>query len=98
MYAEIGNAAALDAREQDGRKNYFAVDGNRTTTVRVPEGVGVSEAFQSIIDALQHHIQPGHQPVWVESDNNALRDLLLDHFKIRSEDNVRPLEWGKETP
>lgn len=97
MLVEIGNASALDAREEEGRKVYFAVSGERTTTVRVPDGIGMSEAFASIVDALQYHIQPGCKPVWVQSDHAGLQTLLLNHFGINPADNIRPIEWGKES-
>ncbi len=81
---EIGHEAGVDGRE-----------GQRTTKIRIPDGLGTTEAFLSIKDLLPRHIRPGEPAVWVKAEDASLQRMLLEHLGISARSNRRPAGWGQ---
>lgn len=96
MHVEIGNKHAIEGyREGDvDEVLYRSVEGERITTLRFPEGIGIEDAFRTTLVAMSHHIEAGEAPSWIESDSPGLTALLAEHYGIKN--NVRPAAWGKK--
>jgi hypothetical protein len=85
----LGNSAAKEAyRDREGTLNHRDVDGSRVTTIVIPGGYSLIEAVSAVTaqdGAWNHHSRgdgPGDSaPDWVESDNDALAQLLAEHFE-----------------
>ena len=101
MKVEIGNDQALEGyRDPQGEDPdlvlYRAAPGQRTTTLKVPDGMGLSEAFTSITAALKKHMSEDATPVWIESDSAGLQALLEEHYGLSKAQAKRPARWGNE--
>lgn len=98
MYVQMGNDAAIRAeRGEDDSVEFVDHPGEWVTTHIVTEGTTLGEAFNSIVIQMQAHMQEGAKPVWIESDSEGLKSLLLEHYGIKASENVRKKSWGKET-
>ena len=95
MKAEIGHTAGIEAHEDDGAVRYRPVDGQRTTTFKIPEGTSVSEAVLCIMDAIPYHIQSGGEVVWIKADDKDLEKALVSRLGVKHP-NRRPASWGDE--
>lgn len=98
MHVEIGHRSGLDARETEQGTFYAPVDGERTTTFKIPDGVSVEDAVASIKDALGYHIAEDGKAIWVKADHKDLEWALADHFGIDRRANRRPINWGQGEP
>ena len=107
MQVKIGNAHAIEGY-RDGNSDdpdlvrYRDLGGQRTTTVMFPEGIGLQEAFGTVLGLLPEHMAAtdgegkATKPAWIESDSQGLLALLLEHFDMDEKDNVRPRTWGND--
>jgi hypothetical protein len=84
---QLGNSAAKEAYRDDKGLHHRDVDGSRVTTIVIPDSYTLIEAVSAVTaqdGAWNHHSQgddPGDSaPDWVESDNDALAQLLAGHF------------------
>lgn len=96
---EVGTNRAVEGYRDEKSSDpelvrYREAPGDRTVTLTVPDGVGLVEAFKTVVGALQLHIAAGEGPVWVESSSTGLTTLLAEHFEIKN--NERPENWGVE--
>jgi predicted outer membrane lipoprotein len=96
ILVEIGHEAGLDLLEQDGKSVYVPINGQRTTTIRIPEGVDLADAFTSIKALLVNHMQEGHRPVWIKASDDSLQQMLINHYGLNGRTNRRPASWGQE--
>lgn len=96
IIVEIGHEAGLDLHEEDGVATYVPVEGQRTTTVRIPSGISPLEAVASVKALLANHIQQGHQPAWIKSSDATLQQMLIDELGLTGRSNRRPANWGQE--
>lgn len=66
------------------------------TTVRLPEDIGLADAFVTITHAGDgvwvNHSSEGIAPNWVASDDGALASLLAEHYGIETRE---PLPTGE---
>lgn len=95
MLVEIGHSSGLESQETDQGTFYAPVDGERTTTFKIPDGISISEAVASVKDAIGYHIAEGGKPVWVKADHKDLEWALADYFEIDRRANRRPVNWGQ---
>lgn len=96
MQVEIGHRAGIDAEDTpEHGVLYTPVEGERTTTFTIPDGTSLSEAMQSIKDALGYHVQVGGEVVWVRSDNKDLERWAMDQLGIDRRRNRAPANWGR---
>jgi len=102
MYVEFGNAAALEgyrdptSPDPDAVRYRIAV-GQRVTTVRFADGMGLQEAFSTAVTVLGYHMDNTVKPAWIESDSTGLVSLLEEHYGLTPSQNTRPNTWGKDT-
>lgn len=88
MRVQLGNSTAKEAyRDAEGVLHHRDVDGSRVTTIVIPGGYSLIEAVSAVTaqdGAWNHHSRgddPGDSsPDWVESDGDALAQLLAEHF------------------
>ena len=102
MYVELGNDKAIEGyrdptSDDPDLVRFRPLEGQRTTLFVIPEGMGLQEAFSSVVTASTYHIAEGEKPAWVESDSEGLQTLLMEHFGITKSANTRPKTWGKDT-
>jgi hypothetical protein len=50
------------------------------TEIRVPDEFDLEERFANLLGALNFHLRDGDRPVWVESDDLALKTLIEAHY------------------
>ena len=105
MRVEIGNDHAIEgyrdpASDDPELVRYRPAPGQRTTEVIFPEGVGLQEAFLTVVGLLPQHMEEidadgqAVRPAWIKSDTPALLSLLTDHYGLTR--NVRPRSWGSD--
>lgn len=99
MFVQFGNDNAIEGfrdptSDDPELVRYREAEGQRVTTVTFPEGMGLNNAFQTAITALGYHIAEGASPSWVESDNDSLRGLLMEHYGLTKSKASRPKNWG----
>lgn len=92
----IGNDAAKepyrDPNSDDPKLvRYIEHEGEFVTKFSVPDGVGLAEAFQTIIKGLEFHMVEGGQPKWIEGDNIDLVTMLKSYYGVSK---ARPKSWG----
>lgn len=102
MYVLLGNDKALEGyrdptSDDPDLVRYRDLEGQRVTSISIPEGMSLNEAFQSVVTAFEYHIAQGEKPSFVESDSEGLQALLSEHFGLTKTQNTRPKTWGKET-
>lgn len=102
MYVNVGNNNAIegyrDASSDDpDLVRYRPVDGERVTEVVFPEGTALNDAFSTTLAVMEHHMQEGSTPAWVESDSDGLTSLLQEHWGLTKAKTSRPKTWGKDT-
>lgn len=98
MRVELGNPAAKEAYRTDkGELKHRSLDGKRVTTVVVPDSYTLMEAAATVLaqdGAWNHHSQGDNVkdtvPDWVESDNDALTQILSEQLGCRI---GRPKNW-----
>lgn len=98
MKVEVGNATAIEGyrEEEDGPVLYRNLEGERITTIILPDDLSMIEAVQTVAATLAAHMQPGTKPVWIEADSMALQAYLCEHFQIPTT-SARPMSWGANT-
>lgn len=91
----IGNDQAKEAYREnpEDKPKYREVEGQYVTTVAVPDGVGLAEAFTTVIEVVRHHMVEGGQPKWVEGDSLDLITMLKSYYGVSK---ARPKTWGKK--
>lgn len=99
MWVEIGNESAIegyrDPRSDDPEKvRYRSASGERITQMAFPEGASLNDAFQSAVKIVAYHVAEGEKPVWIDSDNATLEQMLKAQFGIKTS---RPKEWGRDS-
>lgn len=102
MYVLLGNDKALEGyrdptSDDPDLVRYREIDGQRVTTISIPEGMSLNEAFQSVVTAFEYHIQTEGKPSFIESDSEGLQALLAEHYGLTKSQNTRPKTWGKDT-
>lgn len=97
MWVEIGHTAGLDLPSGQGHLVALPSASELTTRFNIPADVPLADALASVLDALPYHIQDGHIPAWIKSDNSDLQSLLLKHFDIPAKKNTRPTKWGQRS-
>ena len=99
MKVEIGNDQAIEQyrdpeSDDPGLVRSRDYPGQHITTLVIPDEQGLAEAFNSTIGIMKrHHMKPDAVPAWVESDNEALEQMLKSHYGIKKN---RPKTWGKK--
>jgi len=103
MKVWLGNPWAVEAFiADDGQQQWRSAPGERVTEFYYPEDTPEdhpdvpwtpSNVAASIIGQLSYHMQPDQVPAWVESDNDLVRAILCDHFRLDPK-TVRPKTWG----
>lgn len=96
ILVEIGHEAGMDLSEGEDGPTYVPVEGQRITTVRIPDGISPLEAVASVKALLTNHIQSGHQPAWIKSSDATLQQMLIDELGLTGRSNRRPANWGQE--
>lgn len=103
MLVEFGNTFAIEGYrdplgEDPDRVLYRLLPGERVTSLVLPDGIGIMEAFATVVGAMTVHMNTADEnarPSWIQSDSEGLLTLLLEHYHIRPEKNVRPATWGQ---
>jgi len=73
----FGNSAPHE-KSVDG-ESFDPIDiQDASTTVVVPEGVGIADALVAVVDLWPSHSSA--PPEWVSSSSQSLADLLGEHF------------------
>lgn len=97
MRVDIGNATAIEGYRENGAEDgpvlYKRAEGQRTTTLILPDDLGLIAAVQTVAGTLTAHMEAGSKPVWIESDNASLQALLCEHYGV-SPTSARPMSWG----
>lgn len=101
MYVNIGNSNAIEGfrdptSDDPDLVRYRPAEGDRTTYVEFPEGIALSEAFQTLTGLLKAHMAEGSVPAWVESDSDGLTALLKEHWGLDDNQTTRPDGWGDD--
>lgn len=93
---QLGNAAAhqwvADKKHPKGGQ-FEALEGDRITTVDIPDDYSLSKAFIAITDP--NGVWGAHsagEPAWVECNDEDLGKLLASHYNCPI---GRPKGWGK---
>ena len=102
MYVNVGNSNALEGfrdptSDDPDLVRYKPLDGDRVTEIAFPEGLSLSDAFSDTLAALEHHMESGAVPSWIESDSAGLTALLKEHWGLSDAKTSRPKTWGKAT-
>lgn len=93
---ELGVTDAVERRvNEDGTVVFVPVPGERVTTFRIPDGVGLADRVSIIIAGLTHTLNPVKKPHWVDSQDLMLKASIEEHFGLN--DNPRPSNWGDGT-
>lgn len=103
MIIELGNAAAIGAyRDSEGELQHEDYDGERVTTVNLPDDYTMSMAFLCVTapdGVWTHHSRVDPEtgrpvpPAWVESDKDGLAALIAENFGCPV---GRPDGWGAD--
>lgn len=97
MKVDLGNANAVDVViSPNGETAFVNLEGERVTTFFIPDERTVVEAFQIVLAGLPRLINPTARPWWVDSDNEMVQSMLLDHFGL-ARSTTRPPNWGDGT-
>jgi hypothetical protein len=99
MFVQFGNDNAIEGfrdptSDDPELVRYREAEGQRVTTITFPEGVSLNEAFQTSLTSLTYHIAQDASPAWVESDNESLQSLLMEHFGLTKSKASRPKNWA----
>lgn len=96
MKVEVGNATAIEGyrESEEGPVLYRNLEGERVTTLILPDDLNVFEAVQTVAATMTAHMQPETVPVWIEADDPVLQAYLCNHYKIPTT-SARPASWGK---
>lgn len=73
----------------------------RVTTVVFPSDIKLSEAFANIISSTGLWVKHSDvSPSWVYSDNEAIANLIADHFEcpVGKPDDVELTHWTAAGP
>jgi hypothetical protein len=92
MHIRVGNNSVqvteYDSKGQQYRKNY---EGFRITTIVLPDGLRLSDAFHNAVAAIKLHLQPDTKPVWIDTERD-LELLLVDNYGIEENDDLKNKE------
>lgn len=94
-FVQFGNANARVGYKPDDTTDaveYESFEGQTVTRVEFDEDAPLLEMFQTSVAQLTSHIEPGEEPKWVESNNEALQGLLAEHYHCKGK--TRPASWG----
>jgi hypothetical protein len=91
IVVELGNARATS---MGAGKRRVLLDGERTTTVRVPEDWSLDMAVAAVVASWEEHSQPGFAPAWVQCSDPGLAEELASRFALRSDQLAKPADWG----
>lgn len=102
MYVNVGNSHAIEGyrdptSDDPDLVRYRPAEGDRVTEIVFPEGITLNEAFSTTLAALDHHMESGTSPTWIESDSEGLTALLQEHWGLTAAKTSRPKTWGKNT-
>jgi len=98
MLVEIGNAHAIEGFREgdDDVVHYRAVPGERVTRIVIPSGIGIQEAYASVVGAMSVHMDPTQKPAWIETDTPGLTALLYEHYGLDPAKVARSPLWGQQ--
>lgn len=102
LVVKVGNADAVELRnyrnpDTDAIESVWArVEGERTTTIQLEEGLDPMQQMATVIRFLQEMMTPGARPWWIECDDESLRVMLCTHYGIPVS-RTRPAMWGDGT-
>lgn len=101
MRVELGNEAPIEGYrdpESDDPElvRYRRVEGKRITSIDIPTGKSLGDAFRLVTGLVPYHFAKNSNPVWVESDSPGLTALLAEHYGLDPENAGRPADWKKE--
>jgi hypothetical protein len=90
----VGTTAALEVREDiNGNQVVMPVEGERTISFLMPDGVSSMDASAQVIGALNGMMmEAGATPWWIESSDQAVAVNLLSHYGV--EQSQMPERWG----
>jgi hypothetical protein len=90
----IGTTDALEVREDElGNQSTHPVDGERTVSFLMPDGVTSMDASTQVIGALNGvMMEVGAKPWWIESNDQAVAGNLMSHYGVDL--NQMPERWG----
>lgn len=94
MYVELGNDRAIEGyRDPEDKLHFKEIEGQRTTRIDFPEGIGPVEAYSQIVDGIvPAHFQADAHPAWIETDSETLKALLDE--KYGTQGVTKPTGWG----
>jgi hypothetical protein len=87
MFAKVGTTQALVGTPP----NLQAKEGEFTTVFKFPTDHTPEAAAQDVVGAMRNHSD--EPPVWVESDNKRLKDILCDHYGVDKR-KKQTAAWG----
>lgn len=98
MRVEFGNDAAKVAyrdpnSDQPELVRYRPLEGQQVTTMIIPDGKSLADAFRIAVETLKLHMVEGGKPKWVEGDNIDLVTMLRTYYGVSK---ARPKNWGKK--
>jgi hypothetical protein len=95
---EIGNGFAIEAIRDplSGEIHYEPIEGERVTTVLVPESYSLMEAVAVVQETCRREMAEGAKPAWIETSSDGLQTLLLEQFGLPKTARKRPASWGKD--
>jgi len=96
ILVEIGHTSGLDVESVEGVEKVVPMEGQRVTTIRIPDGEDALSAYAAILNLMPHHMTVGETPAWIESSDTALKKLLVSHYGVTIKSNRRPAGWGQE--
>lgn len=78
--------------DDPSKVQYRTLEGERIIEFSLPGDLGIQESYQTVIGAMRHHIEDGMPPLWIESDQLGLQELLVSFYNISK--NHQPKVWG----
>lgn len=67
--------------------------GRRMTFIDIDPETPVSIAIVEVLDALKKHLPEGKKPLWVDSSDEQLRDMIAVNYGLGPERVGEPKEW-----
>jgi hypothetical protein len=100
MIIEIGNDAAIEGyREvEDGPLKYRDLEGERITTLHLPDDWDILEVVQTVRSTLPYHMDVRRgNPRWVSCSDAAVAASLSQVFALNGKPipTDRPKTWGE---
>jgi hypothetical protein len=98
MLVQIGNPHVIDGHrdpeDPDGPLHYRPLEGERVTTVILPDSFGLQESMAACLASVALDMATGGRPAWIETESEGLRNLLLEHYQLPKKAGKRPAGWG----